>query len=80
MALHNYKEYMKLYKELFDSEKMNKTKELEARYEAAKKEKALLEMRLVAEQRNRELIQARLLSGQKRPGIAGCPLCRFRKR
>lgn len=65
MALHNYKEYMKLYKELFDAQKMNKSKELEARYEAAKKEKALLEIRLVAEQRNRELIQARLLSGQK---------------
>ncbi|MBO9636383.1 MAG: hypothetical protein J7578_24995, partial [Chitinophagaceae bacterium] len=65
MALHNYKQYMKLYQELFDAEKMNKSKELEARYEAAKKEKALLEIRLVAEQRNRELIQARLLSGQK---------------
>lgn len=65
MALYNYKEYMKLYKELFDSEKMNKSKELEARYEAAKKEKVLLEIRLVAEQRNRDLIQARLLSGQK---------------
>ena len=65
LALHNYKQYMNLYKELFDAEKMNKSKELEARYEVAKKEKALLEIRLVAEQRNRELIQARWLSTQK---------------
>ncbi|NML21917.1 tetratricopeptide repeat protein [Pseudoflavitalea sp. G-6-1-2] len=64
-ALHHYKQYMKLYEELFDASKMNKTKELEARYENAKKEKALLEIRLIAEQRNRELIQARLLSGEK---------------
>ncbi|NSL85296.1 sensor histidine kinase [Chitinophaga sp. Mgbs1] len=65
MALFNYKQYMDTYRELFDVEKMNKAKDLEARYEMARKEKALLEVRLLATQRNRELIQARYLSGQK---------------
>ncbi|MFB6454008.1 sensor histidine kinase [Chitinophaga sp. Hz27] len=64
-ALSNYKLYMNTYKELFDIEKMNKAKDLEARYEMAKKEKNLLEIKLLAEQRNRELIHARFLSGQK---------------
>ncbi|WP_423736359.1 sensor histidine kinase [Chitinophaga caseinilytica] len=65
MALFNYKQYMDLYRELFDVEKMNKAKDLEARYEMAHKERALLEVKLLAEQRNRELIQARYLSGIK---------------
>ncbi|RPE12595.1 hypothetical protein EGT74_03325 [Chitinophaga lutea] len=65
MALFNYKQYMNLYQELFDVEKMNKAKDLEARYEMARKERTLLEIRLLAEQRNRELIQARYLSGRK---------------
>lgn len=65
MALFNYKQYMNIYQELFDVEKMNKAKDLEARYEMAHKERALLEIRLLAEQRNRELVQARYLSGLK---------------
>ncbi|SEW51820.1 ATP-binding protein [Chitinophaga arvensicola] len=65
MAFFNYKQYMATYQELFDVEKMNKAKDLEAKYEMARKEKALLEIRLLAELRNRELIKARYLSGQK---------------
>lgn len=65
LALQNYKQYMTLYQELFDVEKMNKAKDLEAKYEMARKEKDLLQIRLLAEQRNKELIQARYLSGQK---------------
>ncbi|HEY8955791.1 sensor histidine kinase [Chitinophaga sp.] len=65
MALFNYKQYMNMYKELFDGEKMSKAKDLEAKYEMARKEKDLLQIRLLAEQRNRELIRTRYLSGQK---------------
>ncbi len=65
MALFNFKQYMNIYRELFDVEKMNKAKDLEARYEMARKERVLLEVKLLAEQRNRELIQARYLSGIK---------------
>lgn len=65
MAIDNYKQYMTLYQELFDIEKMNKAKDLEAKYETAKKEKDLLQIRLLAEQRNKDLIQARFLSGLK---------------
>lgn len=64
-SLHHYKRYMTIYKELFDEKKMNNARELEARYEVARKEKDLLEVRLVAEQRNRQLVQARILASQK---------------
>lgn len=65
LALDYYKQYMTLYQEQFDAAKMNQARDLETKYEIAKKEKALLEIRFLAEQRSRELIQARLLSGQK---------------
>ncbi len=40
-ALTYYKAYTKLYKEIYDNEKMSEGKRLEARYEADKKEQAL---------------------------------------
>jgi two-component system NarL family sensor kinase len=40
-ALNYYKEYVRLYKTVYDSEKMSEGKRLEARYEAEKKEQAL---------------------------------------
>lgn len=64
-SLQHYKQYMTLYKTQFDEGKMNNARELEAKYEIAKKEKDILEIRLLAEQRNRQLVQARVLAGQK---------------
>ncbi|WP_257669963.1 sensor histidine kinase [Parapedobacter tibetensis] len=40
-ALHYYKEYVDAYTNLFDIEKMNLSKQLEAQYEASKKEREL---------------------------------------
>lgn len=65
MALHNYKQHVKLYKELFNIEKMNSAKRLEIQYETAKKEKVLLEVQYLAELKDKALIETRLQSGMK---------------
>lgn len=64
-ALDNYKEHLKLYKELFNTEKMNSAKRLEMQYEIAKREKILLEIRYLAELKDKDLIKSRLETQQK---------------
>lgn len=64
-ALSNYKEHLRLYKELFSTEKMNSAKRLEVQYEIAKKEKALLELQYLAELKDKDLLKARLEARQK---------------
>lgn len=63
--LRYYKEYIRIYRNVFDNEKMSIGKRLEAQYESVKKEKALLEAQFLTGQKDKELILAKFESGQK---------------
>ncbi|TWV94026.1 sensor histidine kinase [Chitinophaga pinensis] len=54
-ALHYYREYLKVYQDVYDAEKMSTGKRLEAQYEAEKKEKLLAFMQLDAERKAGEI-------------------------
>lgn len=64
-ALHYYKQYMKIYQEAYDAEKMTTGKELEARYEAEKKEKQLAIMQLNAVRNEKEIDHLHFLDASK---------------
>ncbi|MCW3466716.1 sensor histidine kinase [Chitinophaga nivalis] len=64
-ALRYYKQYINAYTNIFNGDKMSLGKRLEAQYEAAKKEQALLEARYLSDKQDKALTEARYETGKK---------------
>lgn len=79
-ALHYYKQYLKIYQEVYDAEKMATGKELEAKYEAEKKEKQLAIMQLNAVRSEKEIDHLQFLDASKAQQLAFMQLEREKNR
>lgn len=69
-ALDYYRQYVKVYQEVYDAEKMATGKRLEAQYEAEKKEKQLAFMQLDAVRKEKEIDRLQFLDEAKAQQLA----------
>lgn len=64
-AIHYYKEYIRLFSDVYDTEKMEQGRRLEAQFEVERKEQRMLRMQLEAEKNEQQMSLMNILALQR---------------